>query len=207
MFNVLSSFPFIALASDIPTSCFLFQLLEAGPRQRKVVHSAAGAPSLPAHTSWELLCTATQSDCSVFQDLPGCSYLAASPNGRPYELQPTLENTARAIMLVLGLSSSSSSSSSSSNSRPPSLSDVSHALSLSQGRTLQVVEAHTQRCFDGLCFWAYSHNHFTVLFADQPACDKAPLCAWRRQRHAGDREVVQPVPAACNSCFKPQTKI
>jgi hypothetical protein len=41
-------------------------------------------------------------------------------------------------MLIMGFSSSSSSSSSSS-ARPPSMSDLSRALFLSQGRTMQVV--------------------------------------------------------------------
>ncbi len=74
------------------------------------------------------------------QDLPGCAYLATSPNSRPYELQPTLANVARAIMVILGLNSDSS-------DRPPSLAHLSRALSLSQGRALQVAR-HARR---GLC--------------------------------------------------------
>jgi hypothetical protein len=67
------------------------------------------------------------------QDLPGCAYLASSPNGRPYELEPTLANITHAIMVVMGWVSSSSR-----KMCPPSLSDLSLALSLSQRRTLQV---------------------------------------------------------------------
>lgn len=37
----------------------------------------------------------------ILSDLPGCEYLAQSPNGRPYELAPTVSNVLRALQVLL----------------------------------------------------------------------------------------------------------
>jgi hypothetical protein len=92
-------------------------------------------------------------------------------------------------MLVMGLSSSSSSgggggggsSSSSSSSAPRSLSDLSRALFVEQGRTLQVARCRCRRCFSA------------KLCAGHPARVEASLGAGRGQRYAGDREVCRTI--------------
>jgi hypothetical protein len=69
------------------------------------------------------------------QDLPGCEYLASSPNGRPYELMPTVANIVRAIMVITGLGFGGGSAP---TDRPLSLADLSLAMKLSQRRAMQV---------------------------------------------------------------------
>jgi hypothetical protein len=166
-----------------PRDCF-GQLHAAGQREREVVLAAAGARAALVFETAACSCALGSSASVVrpfihfsplaLQDLPGCAYLASSPSGTPYELQPTLTNVAHVIMLIMGFSSSSSSGS----ARPPSMSDLSHALFLSQGRTMQVV------------LFGFLRQHTAHCSTAGPAArHEAPLSSRRRQCHAGNRQV------------------